>query len=195
MKKTALLLSASLLAATSAMAAPAADNSALQQSTGLYIGAQWLPGIFLASPNDNNTIGTGYGFSGSQGPSFGLNVGYQFTKNLGVEVGSQGTMVVMPFIGSVGVIFPSVAIKGILPLENNFVLYGKVGPSVGIAEASDAFGKDQGTSAFAIYGDAGAGYYATKTIEINVDQSIYYMPKMRSALGYTGVGLTFHFSS
>lgn len=201
MKTSIALLSGLLLAGTgAAMAAPATDNH-FQQDQGFYIGAQWLPA--QESLGNGKPEGQFYALAG------GLNAGYQFNRYVAVEAGVQGLYEHDSFNFGDGfkgsdtdeIIFPSVAVKGILPVGSRVDFYGKAGAAVGILHISGKaeFGNfGNGTASdtgyqFAPFAGVGMGVYMTHHLEFTVDQTMYYLTQSKAGYGFSGIGLAYHF--
>lgn len=175
MKKHLTLFMLSCLSFYSASAFPAPPAS-LQQQKGFYFGIQYLPGVLIVGTDNigSHNVHAAYGISPL---SLGINFGYQFNRNIAIEAGSQNAILL-------GCIFaPYVAAKGILPLGQRFNFYAKGG--VGALLGT--------TNTISPFADVGFGVYLSRKTELTMDQSAYYLPRLKSAVGFTGLGLSFHF--
>jgi opacity protein-like surface antigen len=122
-------------------------------------------------------IGGGYSiwddsYFKDKGILLSLQLGYKFNKNIEVDLGQSFAT---SFVE--GVEIASVTLKGILPFESGFLLYGKTGP--GYASAGSMVNSDQGSFAW-VFG-LGLDYHFTEGFYVGLggDVSLF---KYKSAL-------------
>lgn len=200
MKKMTALTLTTLLATSPATWAAATSIGPYQQTQGFYIGAQWLPG--------QEALG-----NGSSGIEFypgaaGFNIGFQFNPHLALEASIQSLYEHTNWNFGYGIkgsesddiMFPALAVKGILPIGNRITFYAKAGAAIAIVsvKATGVFANStanvQSTgSEFAPMLGAGMGIYLTHHFETSIDQTFYYLTKDKTVYGMTGIGLTYHF--
>jgi hypothetical protein len=138
----------------------------LVASFGLLSGASSLVWSQSSSSSDSRIrekgvtleIGGGYSlwddsYTKDEGVLLNLQLGYKFNKNIEVDLGQTWTASFME-----GVNITSLTLKGILPFESGFLLYGKTGP--GYASTDAIFNSDQGSFAW-VFG-LGLDYHFTK---------------------------------
>ena len=138
----------------------------LASSFGLLSGASSLVWSQSSSSSDSRIrekgvtleIGGGYSlwddsYTKDEGVLLNLQLGYKFNKNIEVDLGQTFAT---SFVE--GVEIASVTLKGILPFESGFLLYGKTGP--GYASAGSMVNSDQGSFAW-VFG-LGLDYHFTE---------------------------------
>jgi opacity protein-like surface antigen len=127
-------------------AAMAFSGAAFASAPGFYVGGQL--GWSNTNPSSSDVTGTYPGFgntvtsasSSGTGFAWGLNTGYQFDQNWAAELGYtrfantsytyRGTAAGVPFVNGTASYNQdawSVVGKGILPFDNGFGVYGKLG--------------------------------------------------------------------
>jgi hypothetical protein len=112
----------------------------------------------------------------------GVDVGYQFKRNVALEL--SGTFA-FPYSNAL------VSVKGILPVSRRVNLYAKLGVGVGGFGPYLGFGFQSGAG-------IGLGVYATKHLEFNLEGNagVVIPPSHDSAYGsYDGrIGISWHFT-
>ncbi len=124
----------------------------------------------------------------ASGPGANANLGYQFNRFFAAEAGYTY------YAKDINLSLGDAAVKGILPVGDNFSLFAKLGGSyVGGSLALYAKGKAPGASVF--YG-AGAAYAITPALDINLQYqgaSNDFLPGGVVTVGLVSAGLTYHF--
>ncbi|MBN1684897.1 MAG: outer membrane beta-barrel protein [Gammaproteobacteria bacterium] len=163
MKKLIVLTSASILALGTALAATPVDN-------GVYLEGNVGYGQVL-KPVGELTKKRNTGFV------WNVDAGYKVNKNLGIEAGytqynKQKYTVkgLSPdyYIRGTDSYTIDLALKGILPLQEGFSLFAKVGPGYAHQKWSDNLGDSDAYHKVVAYGAIGAGYAVTPNLELTV---------------------------
>jgi OOP family OmpA-OmpF porin len=187
------LASGIVFSASLALCAPAA---AQKQDVGLYIG-----GAFGMSSFDMDTTGITNPRVDDSDSGFKLYGGYQFNRNLAVEVGYVdfgsvgigGSIGGIPFNGNIDVTAMTVAAVGTLPLNESFSLLGKAGIWNWDAKASVAAlgttgnGSSSGTDPF--FG-VGLRYNINRNLGVQLEVEQY---SGDDSITYTSLGLRYKF--
>lgn len=165
------------VAVAPAFAAPTADS-------GYYVGVDVgngkirpdCSGGCIASSKDSDTVG-------------GILLGYQYNKNLAVEIKYTGTG--KWEAANNGGDFKSdafaLAVVGIAPINNEFSVYGKLGVASNQIKVSGTMATNyQDTRRTAATGGVGVQYNATPTVGIRLGYDRYYGKADTTAAGAAG---------
>lgn len=188
--------------------------SVCHASEGFYIGANIGQASYDATLSDFSVLHDGSIFSASiddSDTSFSLTLGYQLTPNIAFEGGfiDLGELTVSAnsdgsgFLYAPGPVTLKIAVdglffdvKGLLPLNEQFSLYGKLGLLKWSEDAvlSDVTGSlsvdDDGTD---IFFGIGASFNINNSISLNADYSRYKVDEDEEDVDVLSVGIQFGF--
>lgn len=148
--------------ATAALISAAFAAPAFAEDQGVYVGL---------NVGQGNVSTAGAGWSKSSETIFGGLVGYQINRNFAVEGQFTGTGKATNVAGTLKADALSLSAVGILPLNDAFSLYGKLGVASVSSTSSAAFGGNA-TRTSATYG-VGAQYNVTPTIGLRAGYDVY----------------------
>lgn len=159
--------SAALLVAMDSMAGGVEQNDSSVLS-GIYVGGN--VGYGETNESFTNTDGSTVSGLNNKGFVWGVNGGYQFTKNWAVEAGYTQMPNVRADVGTLANenrIVDLVA-KGIYPINGQFNVFGKLGVAYTHTRNTDLTVDNAAHSAVAPYFGAGVGYNLTQNVSVNV---------------------------
>jgi OmpA-OmpF porin, OOP family len=159
---------ASLLVGTAALAG-GMESSPVSNDAGFYVGAMGGWGetdaqVVTSQSTDND------------GFSWGVDLGYQFTRNLAAEIGFTDFPNVKGKNPNMTAATANhsfdIAVKGILPLADNFNVFGKVGLALVHTKVAAGFINAGSTTRAAALLGAGVGYNIGHGVSVNVQTQI-----------------------
>jgi OOP family OmpA-OmpF porin len=165
--------------------------------SGVYVGGQlgWgVTNIF----HGVNTQGQKTQDTGLAGRLFG---GYEFNQNIGAELGYMrfSNATVKHESGDIQTYAVDIAAKGMMPLQNGFGVYGKLG----VAYLNENFGISNGNSRVSfsegkVYPELGVGVSYDFSQQLSTDLSYTRIQKTSNgnlnSTDFVGLGLSYHFN-